>query len=118
MARTPIGKAYPGAFNDTQPQALADYAIARAFQCAGLEGAELEDVVLGCAMQQGATHSNIARQGALRAGLPISVAGMSIDRQCASGLMAVATVAKQIIDQGMNMLETTGIVGRHDNISR
>lgn len=109
LARTPIGKAYRGAFNDTQPQALAGHAIAHAVQRAGLEGVEVEDVVLGCAMQQGATHSNIARQGALRAGLPISVAGMSIDRQCASGLMAVATVAKQIIHDGMDIAVGGGV---------
>ncbi|MEQ6334404.1 acetyl-CoA C-acyltransferase [Sphingobium sp. MK2] len=109
LARTPIGKAYRGAFNDTQPQALAGHAIAHAVQRAGLDVAEVEDVVLGCAMQQGATHSNIARQGALRAGLPISVAGMSIDRQCASGLMAVATVAKQIVQDGMDIAVGGGV---------
>ncbi|KKC26087.1 acetyl-CoA C-acyltransferase [Sphingomonas sp. SRS2] len=96
-ARTPIGKAYKGAFNDTQPQALAAHAIRHAIDRAGVADDEIEDVVLGCAMQQGATSLNIARQAALRAGLPVSIAGMSVDRQCASGLMAVATAAKQII---------------------
>jgi acetyl-CoA C-acetyltransferase len=109
LARTPIGKAYRGAFNDTQPQALAGHAISHAVGRAGVDPAEVEDVVLGCAMQQGATHSNIARQSALRAGLPISVAGMSIDRQCASGLMAVATAAKQIMYDGMDIVVGGGV---------
>ena len=96
-ARTPIGKAYKGAFNDTQPQALAAYAIRHAIDRAGVADEEIDDVVLGCAMQQGSTSLNVARQAALRAGLPVSIAGMSVDRQCASGLMAVAIAAKQII---------------------
>jgi acetyl-CoA C-acetyltransferase len=96
-ARTPIGKAFRGAFNDTQAQTLGGHAIAQAVARAGIEGGEIEDVVMGCAFQQGTQMSNVARQCALRAGLPTSVAGMSIDRQCASGLMAVATAAKQII---------------------
>ena len=75
-ARTPIGKAYRGAFNDTQPQTLAGHAIAHALSRAGVEGAEVGDVILGAAMQQGATGLNIARQALLRAGLPCSVPGM------------------------------------------
>ncbi|MDR3401395.1 MAG: acetyl-CoA C-acyltransferase [Chthoniobacter sp.] len=109
LARTPIGKAYRGAFNDTQPQALAGHAISHAVQRARLDPAEVEDVVLGCALQQGATSSNIARQAALRAGLPISVAGMTIDRQCSSGLMAVATAAKQILYDGMDIAVGGGV---------
>lgn len=109
VARTPIGKAYRGAFNDTQPQALAGHAIAHAVSRAGITGEEVEDVILGCALQQGATQSNIARQSALRAGLPTSVAGMSIDRQCASGLMALATAAKQILHDGMNVVVAGGV---------
>ncbi|MXO60657.1 acetyl-CoA C-acyltransferase [Altererythrobacter salegens] len=108
-ARTPIGKAYRGAFNDTQPQALAGHAIRHALARAGVNPAEVEDVILGCAMQQGSTGSNIARQSALRADLPVSVAGMSIDRQCASGLMAVATAAKQIIHDGMGVVVGGGV---------
>jgi acetyl-CoA C-acetyltransferase len=109
VARTPIGKAYRGAFNDTQPQTLAGHSIAHAVQRAGVAPDEVADVVFGCALQQGATQSNIARQAALRAGLPASVAGMSIDRQCASGLMAVATAAKQIIVDGMDIVVAGGV---------
>jgi len=100
-ARTPIGKAYRGAFNDTQAQELGGHVIKHAVARAGVDPAEVEDVVLGCAMQQGTTNMNVARQAAVRAGLPTSVAGMSVDRQCASGMMAIATAAKQIVDDGM-----------------
>ncbi|MFT5637809.1 MAG: acetyl-CoA C-acetyltransferase, partial [Paracoccaceae bacterium] len=95
-ARTPIGKAYRGAFNDTQAQELAGHAIKNAVSRAGIEGGEIEDVIMGAALQQGSTSSNIARQAALRAGLPTSVSGMSLDRQCASGLMAIAVAAGRI----------------------
>lgn len=108
-ARTPIGKAYRGAFNDTQAQELAGHAISHACSRAGIDGAEVDDVVLGAALQQGSTGSNIARQAALRAGLPDSVAGMSVDRQCASGLMAIATAAKQIIHDGMEVAIGGGV---------
>src|SRR5699024_1210510 len=93
-ARTPIGKAYRGAFNDTQAQELAGHVIKHAVERAGVEGGQVEDVILGAALQQGSQGSNVARQGALRAGLPVTVPGMSIDRQCSSGLMAIATAAK------------------------
>ncbi|AIT06160.1 acetyl-CoA acetyltransferase [Sphingomonas taxi] len=108
-ARTPIGRAYRGAFNDTTPQALAAHAISHAVQRAGLDGAEVEDVVIGAALQQGHQAGNIARQSALRAGLPISVPGMSLDRQCASGLMAIATAAKQIVLDGMDIAVGGGV---------
>jgi acetyl-CoA C-acetyltransferase len=108
-ARTPIGKAYRGAFNNTQPQALAAHAIRHALDRAGPEAIEVDDVVLGCALQQGATGSNVARQAGIRAGLPTSVAGMSIDRQCSSGLMAVATAAKQILYDGMTTIVAGGV---------
>ncbi len=100
-ARTPIGRAYRGAFNDTQAQALGGRVIAEAVKRAGIEPGEVDDVVMGAALQQGSTGFNIARQSALRAGLPDSVAGMSVDRQCASGLMGIATAAKQIVADGM-----------------
>ncbi|SMX44257.1 acetyl-CoA C-acyltransferase [Actibacterium lipolyticum] len=103
-ARTPIGKAYRGAFNDTQAQALGGHAIANAVKRAGLDGGEVEDCVFGAALQQGATGGNFARQAAMRAGLPTSVAGMSLDRQCASGMMAIATAAKQVICDGMDIV--------------
>ena len=76
---------------------------------AGIDPGEVDDVVMGAALQQGATSMNIARQCALRAGLPTSVAGMSVDRQCASGLMAIATAAKQIIDDGMHVTVGGGL---------
>ena len=95
-ARTPIGKAYRGAFNDTQAQALAAHAISHAVDRAGVATDEIEDVVLGAALQQGSTHMNVARQALIRAGLPTSVAGMTVDRQCSSGLMALAIVNSQV----------------------
>jgi acetyl-CoA C-acetyltransferase len=109
VARTPIGKAYRGAFNNTQGQALAAHAIKASLERAGLETDAVDDVVLGCALQQGCTGFNVARQAALRAGLPVSVPGMTIDRQCASGLMAVATAAKQIVVDGMNVAVAGGV---------
>ena len=108
-ARTPIGKAYRGAFNDTQAQALGGHAIAHAVKRAGIEPGEVEDVVMGAALQQGSTGGNVARQAALRAGLPQSVSGMSMDRQCASGLMAIATAAKQIVHDGMQIAVGGGV---------
>lgn len=96
-ARTPIGKAYRGAFNNTDPATLGAHAIREAVKRAGIDGAEVDDVIMGAALQQGGTAGNIARLCAVRAGLPVSVAGMSVDRQCGSGLMAIATAAKQVI---------------------
>ena len=100
-ARTPIGKAYRGAFNDTQAQTLGGHVVAEAVRRAGVDPGEVEDVVLGAALQQGSSGYNLARQAAIRAGLPVSVPGMTVDRQCASGLMAIATAAKEIVDDGM-----------------
>jgi acetyl-CoA C-acetyltransferase len=108
-ARTPIGRAYRGAFNNTTPQALAGHAIEHAVKRAGIDGGEVEDVVFGAALQQGHQAGNIARQAALRAGLPITVSGMSLDRQCASGLMAIATAAKQIVIDGMDVAIGGGV---------
>jgi acetyl-CoA C-acetyltransferase len=108
-ARTPIGRAYRGAFNDTQGQTLAGHVVAEAVRRAGIEPAEVEDVVLGAALQQGSTGFNVARQAAVRAGLPASVAGMTIDRQCSSGLMAIATAAKQIVHDGMTIAVGGGV---------
>jgi acetyl-CoA C-acetyltransferase len=108
-ARTPIGRAYKGAFAEMQPQALAAHAIGAALQRADVDAADVEDVILGCAMQEGAGSYNIARQAALRAGMPVTVAGMSIDRQCGSGLMAVATAAKQIVVDGMQVAVGGGV---------
>ena len=108
-ARTPIGKAYRGAFNNTQGQELAGHAIAQAVQRAGVDPSQIEDVILGCALQQGSTGGNVARQALLRAGLPVTVSGMTIDRQCSSGLMAIATAAKQIITDGMQVAIGGGV---------
>jgi acetyl-CoA C-acetyltransferase len=108
-ARTPIGRAYRGAFNDTQAQALAGHVVAEAVRRAGIDPAEVEDVVLGAALQQGSTGFNVARQAAIRAGLPVSVAGMTIDRQCSSGLMAIATAAKEIVHDGMTIAVGGGL---------
>ena len=108
-ARTPIGKAYRGAFNATTPQALAAHAIEYAVSRAGIEGGDVQDVILGAALQQGHTASNIARQAAIRAGLPVTVAGMSVDRQCASGMMAIATASKQVAQDGMDVVIGGGV---------
>ena len=108
-ARTPIGKAFRGAFNDTQAQALGGHAVREAVQRAGVEPAEIDDVVMGCALQQGSSGFNVARQSALHAGLPTSVAAQSLDRQCSSGLMAIATAAKQIIVDGMDVTIGGGV---------
>lgn len=121
-ARTPIGKAYRGAFNDTAAQLLGGHAIREAVQRAGLEPREIEDVLMGCALQQGATGHNTARQSAMRAGLPTSVPGMSVDRQCASGMMAIGAAAKQIIIDGMDVvvgggLESVSLV-QNDHMNR
>jgi len=108
-ARTPIGKAYRGAFNNTQGQELIGHALAQAVKRAGIAAAEIDDVVVGCAMQQGSTGGNVARQGLLRAGFPVTVSGMTIDRQCSSGLMAIATAAKQIVTDGMQITLGGGV---------
>ncbi len=102
-ARTPIGRAYRGAFNALPSPTLSAHAIRAAVERAGVDGAEVQDVVWGAALQQGVQGGNIARNALLRAGLPISVSGMSLDRQCASGLMAIATAAKQIITDNMDV---------------
>ncbi len=112
-ARTPIGRAYRGAFNNLPAPTLAGHAIKAAVERAGIDGAEVDDVVFGAALQQGHQASNIARMALLRAGLPTSVAGMSLDRQCASGLMAIATAAKEITVDRMNI----AIGGGVDSIS-
>lgn len=109
VARTPVGKAYRGAFNDIQAQELSSEAIRAAVARADIDPAEVDDLVMGNALQQGTTGGNIGRQAALRAGLPLSVPGMTIDRRCGSGLMAVATAAKQIICDGMQVAIGAGV---------
>jgi acetyl-CoA C-acetyltransferase len=120
-ARTPIGKAYRGAFNDTQAQALGSHVINAALERAAVEGGLIEDVVFGAAMQVGTTSNNIARQSALKAGLPVSVSGMAVDRACSSGLMAISIAAKQIIVDGMVATIGGGVesisLARHDYVN-
>ena len=108
-ARTPIGKAYRGAFNATPGQQLAGHAVEHAVKRAGIEGAEVDDLIMGAAIQQGSTGTNIARQAAIRAGLGVTVPGMSLDRQCASGMMAIATAAKQVITDNMDIVVGGGV---------
>jgi acetyl-CoA C-acetyltransferase len=107
-ARTPIGRAYKGALNHTEGATLLAHAISAAVSRANIESAEVEDVVMGCAMQQGATGSNIARKALLRAGLPVRVAGTTIDRQCASGLQAIALAARSVIFDGVEIAVAGG----------
>ncbi len=108
-ARTPIGKAYRGAFNDTQGQQLGAHAVKHAVERAGVDPAEIEDVVMGAALQQGSTGTNVARQIAMAAGFPTVVSGMTLDRQCASGLMAIATAAKQVMVDGQQIAVGGGL---------
>ena len=107
-ARTPIGRAYRGTFNALPAPTLAAHAIRAAVERSGIDPTEIRDVVFGAAMQQG-NQMTIARTAALRAGLPVTVAGMSVDRQCASGLMAIATAAKQVIVDRMDVVVAGGV---------
>jgi acetyl-CoA C-acetyltransferase len=107
-ARTPIGKAYRGAFNATPSPTLAAHPIRAAVERAKIDPAEVDDCIMGAALQQG-VQTTIGRTAGLRAGLPVTVAGMSIDRQCSSGLMAIATGAKQIIVDRMDVIVAGGV---------
>lgn len=102
-ARTPIGKAYRGAFNATTGQQLAGHAIKHAVERAGVEGGQIEDCIMGNALTQGSTGGNFGRQAAMAAGLPVTVAGMTLDRQCSSGMMAIASAAKSILNDGVKI---------------
>ncbi len=108
-ARTPIGKAYRGAFNNLEAPSLASIPIAAAVERAGIDPADVDDVIMGCAMPQGTQFPNIGRLAALAAGLPTSVSGMTIDRQCSSGMMAIATAAKQVMYDGMDAVVAGGV---------
>jgi acetyl-CoA C-acetyltransferase len=112
-ARTPIGKAYRGAFNNTEGPTLGGHAIKHAVRRAGIDPAEVEDVAWGCALPQGSQSPNIARLAALSAGLPVGTAGMTVDRQCSSGMMAIAAAAKSIICDGVDIM----VGGGQDSIS-
>ena len=100
-ARTPIGKAYRGTLNHTDGPTMAGWAIKAAIERAGIDPGEIDDCIMGCAMPQGTVSPNIGRLAALAGGCPVTVPGMTIDRQCSSGMMAIATAAKQIIHDGM-----------------
>ena len=108
-ARTPIGKAYRGAYNKTDAPTLGSYSIKEAVERAKVDPNEIEDVIMGCAQQQGSQALNIGRLSGIAAGLPITVPGMTIDRQCSSGLMAIATGAKQIMTDNMNVVVAGGV---------
>ena len=108
-ARTPIGKAYRGGFNNLQAPTMGAHAIRAAVERAGIEGDRVEDCIMGAALTQGTSGMNIGRNASLRAGLPVTVSGMTIDRQCSSGLMAVATAAKQVMYDGMDCVVGGGL---------
>ena len=111
-ARTPIGKAGRGAFNNTHGATLAGHVIKHAVARAGIDPAEVEDVVLGCGMPEGATGKNIARMSVVRAGLPVSTSGTTINRLCASGLQAIAVAANRVVMDGVPVAVGGGPTGR------
>ena len=123
-ARTPIGKAYRGAFNNTEAPTLGGHAVRNAVERAGLDPAEVEDVMMGCAMPQGTQGQNVGRQIALAAGLPVTTAGMTVDRQCSSGMMAIAMAAKTVICDNVDIMVGGGIESislvqnEHQNVYR
>ncbi|WDS36945.1 acetyl-CoA C-acyltransferase [Pseudoxanthomonas sp.] len=108
-ARTGLAKSFKGAFNMTHGATMGGHAIAHAVQRAGVDSGEVDDVVMGCANPEGATGHNIARQAALRAGLPVTVAGMTVNRFCSSGLQAIATAAHRIIVDGAPVMVAGGV---------
>jgi acetyl-CoA C-acetyltransferase len=108
-ARSPIGKAHRGAFNNTEAPTLGGHVIREAIARAGIEPGEVEDVSFGAAMQEGTTRFNVARQAAIAAGCPVTTAGMTMDRQCSSGLMAIAAAAKTIISDGVDVMVGGGL---------
>ncbi|PLK27365.1 acetyl-CoA C-acyltransferase [Novosphingobium sp. TH158] len=107
-ARTGMGRAYKGAFNATQPPSLGAFSLAAAVERAGIEGAEIDDVVWGCVLTQGGQAANIGRLVSLRAGLPVSTSAQTIDRQCSSGLMAIATASRQVVMDRMDIVAAGG----------
>jgi len=108
-ARTPIGKAYRGAFNNTEAPTLGGHAVKHAVERAGLDPAEVEDVMMGCALPQGTQGHNIGRLIALAAGLPVTTAGMTVDRQCSSGMMAIALAAKTVVCDNVDIMVGGGL---------
>jgi acetyl-CoA C-acetyltransferase len=124
VARTPIGKAYRGAFNNLEAPSLSSHAVKAAVQRAGVDPAEIDDCIMGAALQQGSQAANLGRMVAMASGLPVTVAGMTMDRQCSSGLMSIATGAKQIVMDGMPLVIAGGcesislVQNEHMNIHR
>ena len=112
-ARTPIGVAFKGSLNNIKSPTMTAHAIRHAVERAGVSGEEIDDVIIGAVLTAGTAGMNVARLSALAAGLPVTVSGQTIDRQCSSGLMAIATAAKQIIVDGMDVV----VAGGQDNIS-
>jgi len=108
-ARTPLGKAYRGAFNNTESPTLAGHAIRHAVARAGVDPAEIDEVVMGCVLTQGSQANNIARLGALTGGLPVTTSAMTVDRQCSSGMMAIAIAARQITEDGFGVSVGGGV---------
>ena len=107
-ARTPIGKAYRGAFNNLEAPSMTSHAINGALARANIDPAEVEDCIIGAALQQGTQTANLGRQAAMASGMPVKVAGMTVDRQCSSGLMSIATGAKQITTDGFSVIVAGG----------
>jgi acetyl-CoA C-acetyltransferase len=112
-ARTPIGRAYRGAFNATAGPTLGALSLRAAVERAGIEGGEIDDVVWGAVLTQGGQAGNIGRLAALRAGLPVTVPALTIDRQCSSGLMSIAAASRQIVMDRMDVV----VAGGQDSIS-
>jgi acetyl-CoA C-acetyltransferase len=108
-ARTPIGKRYRGAFNNTESPTLGGHAVRHAVARAGIEAGEVDDVMMGCAMPQGTQGQNVGRQIALAAGLPVTTAGMTVDRQCSSGMMAIALAAKTVVCDNVDIMVGGGL---------
>ncbi|MEM8683948.1 MAG: acetyl-CoA C-acyltransferase [Pseudomonadota bacterium] len=123
-ARTPIGKAYRGAFNNTDAPSLGGHAVRHAVERAGVDPGEIDDVIMGCALTQGSQGANTARHIALAAGLPVSVGGMTVDRQCSSGMMAIALAAKTVVCDNVDIMVGGGldsislVQNEHMNIHR
>jgi len=108
-ARTPIGKAFRGAFNKTHGAVLAGHAIAHAVERAGVDPSEVEDVVMGCGLPEGATGHNVARLAAIRAGLPVTTAGTTINRFCSSGLQAISVAAHRVVADQVPVMVAGGV---------
>src|SRR2546429_7967986 len=108
-ARTGVGKAYRGALNNTEGPTMAGHVIAAAVKRARIEPGEVECLMMGCAMMQGTMVMNVARKGAIRAGLPVTVAGTTIDRQCASGLQSIAVAARSVMLDGVEVAVAGGV---------